>query len=396
MTNFSDVKKILVIKLRNIGDVLLIVPAIRALKETFPLARISVLVNPGTAPMLTGNPLVDEVIVQERGSEKGKLAEKVRGGLGFMKSLRAKGFDMTVDLTGGDRGALTGFAAGARYRLGPHPGGKGFKGKKYFYTHIAPSPPAMTHTVLRNLSILQCFGIDTKNLTVDFFTTEEDEAAVSAVLKQEGLVGDGKKPFVHVHPVSRWLFKCPPAGFLASLLDHISAEGMPVVMTSGPDERELALVREIARLMQQDVHNLSGVLSLKGLGALSARSAFFFGVDSAPMHIAAASGVPVVGLFGPSGAFDWGPWDNEASGKLSFKSSDSPCTPYPRRNGVQRFGANTVIQDTRECVPCGKDGCDGSKKSDCLYELDEALVKNILTQYIIKYGTTEIQREGRV
>jgi len=386
VTDFTDVKNILVIKLRNIGDVLLTVPTIRALRETFPNARVSVLVNPGTEAMLTENPLVYEVIVLNRKEKKKGLSGKVRGGLGFMKTLRAKGFDMTVDLTGGDRAALTGFTAGARYRLGPDPGGKGFKGKRFLYTHKAPQPAPMTHTVLRNLSVVRPFGIDTSDLTVDFFTTKEDEAIVREILNKEGLGGGDKKPFVHVHPVSRWLFKCPPSAFMASLLDEAVTQGITVVITSGPDSREQALVKEITDHMQQKAVNLSGQLSLKGLGALSKKAAFFFGVDSAPMHIASAVGAPVVALFGPSGAFDWGPWDNKAAHSLSFNSTDGPLTPYPARNGVQSFGANTVIQDTRECVPCGKDGCKGSKKSDCLYELDEALVKKILSEYIIKYG----------
>jgi len=383
---FRNVKNILVIKLRNIGDVLLTVPAIRALKETFHEARISVLVNPGTEPMLTENPLVYKVIVLSRDKGKKGLTGKVRGGLGFMKTLRAEGFDMSVDLTGGDRAALTAFAAGAKYRLGPDPAGTGFKGKRYLYTHKAPQPKAMTHTVLRNLAILQPFGIDTSNLTVDFFTTKEDKTEVRGILKKEGLAGKGARAFVHVHPVSRWLFKCPQAEFIASLLDEIIKKDMAVVITSGPEAREIALVKEIITQMREKAVDLSGQLSLKGLGVLSKKAAFFFGVDSAPMHIASAVGAPTLALFGPSGAFDWGPWDNRAARGLSFKATDTPLTPYPQRSGVQSFGANTVIQDTRPCVPCGKDGCNGSKKSDCLYELDEALVKKILDEYIIKYG----------
>ncbi len=394
MRHFRDVKNILVIKLRNIGDVLLTVPAIRALRETFPHARLCVLVNPGTEPMLMENPLVDEVIVLNREKDKKGLTDKLRGGLGFMKAVRAGGFEMTVDLTGGDRAAFTGFITGARYRLGPDPRGKGFKGKRYLYTHKAPEPPAMTHTVLRNLAVLRPFGIDTANLTVDFFTTKKDEAEVRGILKKEGLTGRDQTPFVHVHPVSRWLFKCPQAGFMASLLDEIIKQGLKVVITSGPEAREVALVKEISGLMREKAINLSGRLSLKGLGVLSKKAAFFFGVDSAPMHIASAVGAPTLALFGPSGAFDWGPWDNEAARGLSFKVTDGPLTPYPRRNGVQSFGVNTVIQDRRECVPCGKDGCKGSKKSDCLYELDEGLVRKILTEYIIKYGPAETNKGG--
>jgi len=302
-----------------------------------------------------------------------------------MKSLRAEKFDMTVDLTGGDRAAFTGFLTGARYRLGPEPARKGFKGKRYLYTHKAPQPTAMTHTVLRNLSVLRPFGIDTADLTVDFYFAPEDETAVNKILKESPGV-DIKKPFVHVHPVSRWLFKCPQSSFMASLLDNLVESGIEVVLTSGPEAREVALLKKIISLMKRPAVDLSGSISLKGLGALSKRAAFFFGVDSAPMHIAAAVGTPVVVLFGPSGAFDWGPWDNEAAKDLSLKPGETTLTPYPARNGLQRFGTNTVIQDTRECVPCGKDGCKGSKKSDCLDELDENIVKEILDGYRVKYG----------
>jgi len=373
---FSGIGKILVIKLRNIGDVLLTVPAIRALSETFPGARISALVNPGTSDMLTRNPLVDEVIIMERG---GGGRGKVRASLGFIKRLRARGFDMTVDLTGGDRAAFTGLLSGARFRLGPDPSGRGFPGKAYFYTQRAPVPPPMTHTVLRNLSVLRPFGIDTRDLRVDFFTSQEDEVEVSAILEQEGLIAG--RPFVHVHPVSRWLFKCPSPALMARVLDSIVEKGLPVVITSGPEAREMAMAREIERLMKKEAVDLAGLISLKGLGVLSRLAAFFFGVDSAPMHIAAAVGTPVVALFGPSGAFDWGPWDNEAAEGLSFDKS-GPLTPYPARSGIQRFGLNTVIQDERECVPCGKDGCHGSKKSECLDELDPALIEEALEGYI--------------
>jgi len=372
---FVGIKNILVIKLRNIGDVLLTVPAIRALRETFPGARISALVNPGTEQMLTLNPLVDEVIVMERGGR----GRGVRASIGFIRKLRARGFEMTVDLTGGDRAAFTGFLTGAKFRLGPDPAGRGFTGKAYLYTHRAAPPPPMTHTVIRNLSVLRPFGIDTKDLAVDFFVGKADEDETLAILEREGL-GAGR-PFVHVHPVSRWLFKCPVPSLVAGVLDGIVRKGLPVVITSGPEAREMAMAREIERLMKEEAFDLSGIISLKGLGALSKRAAFFFGVDSAPMHIAAAVGAPVVALFGPSGAFDWGPWDNEAARGLSF-STGGPLTPYPSRSGVQRFGKNTVIQDTRECVPCGKDGCGGSKKSKCLDELDPKLIAGVLDGYI--------------
>lgn len=391
MNDFTDIRSILVIKLRNIGDVLLTVPAIRALKESFPRARICALVNSGTEDMLSLNPLVEEVIVLPRDAKKGTgKGARLAGEIKFVRGLRKKGFDMTVDLTGGDRAAIAGFSTGARYRLGYDPAGKGFKGKKYLYTHLAPVAEAGTHTVLRDLGLLRHFGIGTKDLTVDIYNSREDEEYVDRLLREKVFL-KGERPFVHLHPVSRWLFKCWTDKGVAEIIKRFMETGLSVVVTSGPEERELNKVRSILGLLPIKPADLSGLLTLKQLAALSRRAALFFGVDSAPMHIAAAVGVPVVALFGPSGAFDWGPWDNSAikgcllkapgagrTGTIDDEKNLSPCSPYPMRSGIQRFGKNTVIQLDWDCIPCGKDGCGGTKKSDCLSALEPADVWEIL------------------
>ena len=87
--------------------------------------------------------------------------------------------------------------------------------------------------------------------------------------------------------------------------------------------------------------DLAGHLSLKELGALIAKARLFFGMDSAPMHLAAAVNTPAVALFGPSGVFNWGPWGE----------------------------GHLVIKQDWDCLPCGQDGCEGSKISRCLVEL---------------------------
>ena len=152
--------------------------------------------------------------------------------------------------------------------------------------------------------------------------------------------------FVQCHPGSRWLFKCWPAASTAALLDRIAADGHTVVLTGAPDERERALVGEvlaaIAPATRSRVIDLAGALSLSELAALTARARAFIGVDSAPMHIAAAVGTPVVALFGPSGEHEWGPW---------------------------RVRAEVVVSASHPCRPCGIDGCGGGKVSECLSTL---------------------------
>jgi len=95
----------------------------------------------------------------------------------------------------------------------------------------------------------------------------------------------------------------------------------------------------------------------------------FFGVDSAPMHMSAAMNTPTLGIFGPSGTFDWGPWPNGWSGS---------GTPYLGWNGVKHTASHIVVQDIRECAPCGKAGCGENRRSACLDELAEAKVRGEL------------------
>jgi heptosyltransferase-3 len=161
---------------------------------------------------------------------------------------------------------------------------------------------------------------------------------------------------------------------MAKTINWLLAEGYKVVMTSSPEQKELDRAGAILASVPEhpSLIKLLGKTTLKELAAVAQRAELFFGVDSAPMHIAAAVGTPVVALFGPSGAFHWGPWDNSAA------NGQGDATPYPCRNGVQVFGRNTVIQRAWDCAPCGKDGCQGSKVSRCLVEILPAEVIAVL------------------
>jgi heptosyltransferase-3 len=179
---------------------------------------------------------------------------------------------------------------------------------------------------------------------------------VAELLARHGLAQGG---FVHVHPASRWTFKCWPADRVAALCDALAAKGWPIVLTSAPDAKEKALIADVRAARDKvallcttfgsssaPTLDLSGQLSLKELAALTAQARLFVGVDSAPMHIAAAMGTPVVAIFGPSGDREWGPWGE--------------------------FGKNrhrVVASMTHPCRPCGLAGCNDSKVSDCLTTL---------------------------
>ena len=388
MHNFPGIKRILVIKLRHIGDVLLSVPVFRALRDTFPDAMITALVNKGTEDVLTGIPLLNDVLTFDRNIKKLPALRRYLKEMAFLGEVRARGFDMTIDLTGGDRAAITSLVSGARYRIGPRTN-KGFIGKKYLYTHLAQTG-GKKHTVLRDLDVISQFGIKSQDLAVDFHIPEDDRNHIKKILSARG--AEKGSAIVHVHPTSRWLFKCWRDEAMAEIINWLANRGLTVVVTSAPVKREIEKTKKIISLAEGFalreaggrrgmVLDLSGETTIKQLAAISEMSSLFLGVDSAPMHIAAALGTPVIALFGPSGAFNWGPWDNDyrAEGQdREGELADRFMSPYAKQNGIQAFGRHTVIQKGWDCIPCGRDGCEGSKVSKCLEDISSDEVKAVL------------------
>ena len=340
--DFNNIKKILVIKFRHIGDVLLSVPTIRALKDTFPGAEISVLVNSGTEDVLAGSPLIDELIVYDRKLKQMSLVARYFKEFLFLKKIRGKRFDMTVDLTGGDRAAVVSFVSGAKYRLVSDPGKKGFTGKRFLYTHLAEVDKTR-HMALQNLDIVSQFGITTDNPDVDMFIPEDAESSVQTIFKQNGIM-DGDT-VVHVHPTSRWFFKCWKDEYMAEVLEWLIDKGLVVIVTSAPDKTEkdrtagiMSLVSSRITRNRSRLVDLSGRTTIKELAAISAASSLFIGVDSAPMHIAAAVKTPVIALFGPTWDNLWGPYGN----------------------------MNTVIVKQLPCKPCKKGSCADIPLRECM------------------------------
>ncbi len=334
------VRRALFIKLRHIGDVLLTCATFKALKESNPSVWIAVLVPAGTESMLTLHPGIDEVIPMRRGAG-------VWNDIQLIRRLRKARFDLAVNMTEGDRGAILAFLSGARFRFGVDPLNRGFFGKRFLYTHLIPPVYDGRHRALMDLDVLKPLGIHRDAADVELFVSPADQEFVDRILSEQGW--SGSQPLVVVHPTSRWLFKCWRDEAVAEVVDGVQSRGFRVALTSGPDGKEMERLAHIARLCRSRPLVLGGRLSLKQLAALLKRSDLFFGVDTAPMHMAAALGKPVVALFGPSDSAVWG-----------------PLTPLRR-----------IIEKRRDfpCIPCRRDGCDGSKRSRCLEAItvEEAL-----------------------
>ncbi|MGA2954539.1 MAG: putative lipopolysaccharide heptosyltransferase III [Thermodesulfobacteriota bacterium] len=338
----KPIHKILLIRLRNIGDVLLTVPTIRVFRETFPRAYIAALVNAGTEEMLTGNPLLNEVLSFEPQWKALPWGQRVAAEMKFLREVGRRRFDLAVNMTEGDRGAFFCLASGAGVRVGVYNQDPSLWWKKRVFHCLVRIPDWKAHMVEQMLEIPRSLGLNPKDKRVEIFYPIEDRDFIRQILSKEG-VGPQDR-LVHIHPTSRWLFKCWRDEGMAKVIDALERSGKTrVVLTSGKEEKELKKVERILEHCQTRPINLAGKVTLKQLAALSDRSQLFIGVDTAPMHIAAAVGTPVLALFGPSGEFNWGPWGN----------------------------GHVVIKKDWECRPCGKDGCEGSKRSRCLEEISE-------------------------
>ncbi len=351
MHEFEDIRKILVIKLRHIGDVLLTVPVFRALRENFPDAHISALVNSGTEEVLSGHPLIDEVITYNRGIKNLHHVQRYIKELSFLKGIRSGGFDMSVDLTSGDRAAILSFLSGARYRFAYDPRGDGFWGKRYLYTHRARKDGSQ-HMVLQNLDIIKQFGISTEDITVDMAIPKDTRSFVKNVFERNTI--KETEAVVHIHPTSRWLFKCWKDEYMAEVIDRLTDRGIRVIVTASPVAKELEKAKRILSMLKgiSLPIDLCGSTTIKQLAAIAAAATLFFGVDSAPMHIAAATGTPVIALFGPTGHAQWGPWG----------------------------AGHTVLTKNMKCMECKRDTCDGVEVRKCLEAITPDEVFDAITR----------------
>src|SRR3954468_24729646 len=324
----GECRRALVLKLRHHGDVLLSSPVLSVLKAHAPALEVDALVYDDTAPMLEGHPALSQLhTVGRRWRQVGSLSRFFEE-KNLFRALRRRQYDLVVHLSEQPRGAWLARWLGARYSVAPKMADRGDFWQRSF-THFYPLVPRR-HMVEVNLDALRRIGIqpglDERKVT--FVPGAQAEQAVDALV--------GAQPFVHLHPASRWRFKCWTAQKNADLIDRLAADGQRVVITAAPDETQM--VNDILGQAKAKTLNLAGKLTLKQLGAVAARAKLFIGVDSMPMHLAAAMGVPTVALFGPSGESEWGPWN----------------------------GPHRVVTSTHTCRPCGQDGCGGGKVSECL------------------------------
>jgi len=337
----AALKRALVVQLRHHGDVLLASPLFTVLKNRAPAAELDALVYSDTRDMLDLHPAIARVHVVDRRWKNSGVLARLAHEWRLFAALRERRYDLVVHLSEHPRGAWLARSLGARYAVAPDFPRKPDLWRKSF-SHLAPLPShARRHRVEANLDTLRRIGVQPgdEERRLVLVPGEAAERSIDGLLSEHRLAA---REFIHFHPGSRWQFKCWPSEHAAALIDDLARRGERIVLTAAPDESEMNLIAELRGRVGASITDLSGRLTLKQLAALSARARLFIGVDSAPMHIAAAMGTPAVALFGPSGELEWGPWH------------------VPHR---------IVASSLHPCRPCGNDGCGGGKVSECLTRL---------------------------
>ncbi len=282
------VRRILVIKLRAIGDVLLSTVVLESLRSGFPDAIIDFLTERPSREVLEGNPLVDSVLVFDG---------KKDSGLGLILKVRRERYDLVIDLFGNPRSALVALGSGARYRVGYR-----FGWRQYCYNIVTEPRGNLVHNTEFNLDSVRRMGIPVVSSSPQFPLTQESNDFAEAFVAEKSLKG---KFVVALNPGGGWPSKRWPLSHFAQLGDQLSEKYQAkIVLIWGPGEEGLA--SEIRRLMKAE-SILIPPTNLKQLGGILKRCNLLVTNDSGPMHIAAAVGSSVLAIFGPTNPEFQGP-----------------------------------------------------------------------------------------
>ena len=326
--DWQRVERVLVVRLRSIGDTVLATPSLYALRRFLPRARIDILLESWVAPVLDGFEEVDNVVTVERGST-GSRARVAR-------QLRATRYDVAFNLHGGTTAALLMRASGARHRVG-------YPNYQYsrLHNHLAPSPLELwgmekTHSVEQQLALLGWTGVPVSDRPrTRLAVTREAAAGIDARLRAAGL--DAAAPFALLHAAAAFESKQWAVENFARVAETLAARGFAIVALAAPNES--SLVAGLAENSSACINSLSD-LSLPEVTALAARARLFVGNDSGIAHIAAAVGAPSVVIFGSSNVAHWRPWATTAPAEVVRE--EMPCAPCP--------GYTCAEFDAPECI----------------------------------------------
>lgn len=340
-------KRILIICTQRIGDVLLTTPIAHSLKTAWPTTQIDYLVLPGTQGVIEGNPDIQTALsFPQRVSLREKVAQIFR---------IWRRYDLAVAAIPTDRARLFAWAAA--------PTTIGFttlEGAAWLKRRLldisVPFDNLCTHTVSMGLKLVEALGIPQKQ-----------DVQLPRVMKSEwnircqSLSVEPYRPYAVVHPNPKFRYKMWDHHKWTSLISWLRQQGLQVYLTGSNAPDEFSYVNDIASAVPEGCVVLAGELSLAETAELLCCAKIYVGPDTAVTHLAAATGVPTIALFGPSNPVKWGPWPK------NWSATSSPW----QKTGSGRRGNVWLIQGPGDCVPCLLEGCERHINSDsrCLLDI---------------------------
>jgi len=322
-------KRILLIAVPGIGDAFLATPLIRALKRRYPRARIDVLVRDGGA-ILEGNPDVSGVLVQPR-------RPPVRDSVRFLASI-FRGYDLAISTSTTDRSFIVLLVASPN-RIGKVASmtWKTWWKRRLVRSYVLLDPD--THVLPENLRIADALGIERRNLP----TLPRSQQSTSDASSLPFDCGSRTYVVIHMKPgavVRQW-----PEDHWNVLIESLRKRGLAVIATGGRSPRERSYIEGIVARASpatsaMPVCSLAGKLQFHQFAELVRRAALFVGTDTSATHVAAATGIPTVALFGPTDPVRWGPWP---------KGLESDGSPWKRDGTRQTVGNVTLLRPSCSC-----------------------------------------------
>jgi len=314
--DWQAVQKVLVVRLRSIGDTVLATPSLYALRRLLPHAQLDVLLEDWVAPVLEGSKIVDNIITIKRGSNSSRVR--------VAQQMRAARYDVAYNLHGGTTATLLTRASGATHRVG-------YASYQYARLHNHLSPPSSllwgrekTHSVEQQLALLGWTGVPvTDRPPTQLSITEPVAVSVEELLRGAGV--NENESFAVIHPAAAFATKQWATDHFARVAEHLSARGLVVVSITAPSEANIA--DALKTNSAAPVITFTN-LSLPQVAALNARARMFVGNDSGIAHIAAAVKVPSVVIFGSSNVEHWRPWATAPAEVVLHEMDCQPCHGY--------------------------------------------------------------------
>ncbi len=317
---------ILIVKTSAIGDVTHTMPALNCLRNHFPEAHITWLVEEAASDLITGHKAVNRVLISKRQKwvkefRSGAYLRAIKKALFFVKQLREREYDLVIDFQGLLKSGIWVWLSRGKKRVGF---GKGMQHSECSYIFLNKKVPAVDmeiHALDRELLLLEAIDVPCAEVVYDFPITALHRQKVDTLLTEAGFQKETQS-LIAINPQTKWETKLWYNDRFSEVADRLAAKGTFVVFTGGGADKDV--ITEIQKKMQHSSLDLTGKSSLKELAALYECADLVISTDTGPMHIAAAVGTPVVALFGPTAPWRTGP-HGDGHQVLRHALACSPC-----------------------------------------------------------------------